>query len=107
MFPGHLLHFLLRLHSPDSQCGHCLHHRWLAKTSLNTSNNCCVYKIICLAPTVAPVSIGLQQSQYSVLETEDYQFVCAEVQSGDVAGREIEINYIVEDSGMLYTNGLH
>ena len=41
----------------------------------------------------------MQQSQYTVLQTEDSQFVCAEVLSGDVAGREIEIDYSVEDSG--------
>ena len=39
-------------------------------------------------------------TDYSVLETEDFGFVCAVVQSGDVAGREIEIDYLVEDSSM-------
>ena len=51
------------------------------------------------ATITTAVTIGLQESQYTVVETEDYQFVCAEVQSGDVSGREIEIDYIVEDSG--------
>ena len=35
-----------------------------------------------------------------MLESQDYQFVCAEVQSGDVAGRDIEIYYVVEDHSM-------
>ena len=48
-----------------------------------------------------PVTIGLQESQYSVTESEDYQFVCAEVQSGDVAGRDIEIDFVVENSGKV------
>ena len=53
------------------------------------------------ALTVTPVTIGLQLTQYSAVETEDYQFVCATVQSGDVAGRDIEISYVVEDYGMI------
>ncbi|CAI8052979.1 Extracellular matrix protein 3, partial [Geodia barretti] len=58
------------------------------------------------APTVTPVSIGLQMTEYSVIEPEDYQFVCAEVQSGDVAGRDIEIDFVVEDSdGAMTQNG--
>ena len=48
-----------------------------------------------------PVTIGLQESQYSVTESEDYQFVCAEVQSGDVAGRDIEIDFVIENSGKV------
>ena len=55
---------------------------------------------LCVASTNSPVTIGLQESQYTVSESEEYQFVCAEVQSGDVAGRDIEINYVVEDSGI-------
>jgi len=39
------------------------------------------------------VRIGLQQTVYSVHETDGYQVVCAEVQSGDIAGRAIKINY--------------
>ena len=34
-----------------------------------------------------------------MLETADSQFVCVEVLSGDVAGRDIEIDYTVEDNG--------
>ena len=60
-----------------------------------------MFCILFLAPTVTPVSIGLQMTEYSVIEPENYQFVCAEVQSGDVAGRDIEIDFIVEDSGIV------
>ena len=60
-----------------------------------------MFCILFLAPTVTPVSIGLQMTEYSVIEPEDYQFVCAEVQSGDVAGRDIEIDFVVEDSGIV------
>ena len=60
-----------------------------------------MFCILFLAPTVTPVNIGLQMTEYSVIEPEDYQFVCAEVQSGDVAGRDIEIDFVVEDSGIV------
>ena len=60
-----------------------------------------MFCILFLAPTVTPVSIGLQTTEYSVIEPEDYQFVCAEVQSGDVAGRDIEIDFVVGDSGIV------
>ena len=42
------------------------------------------------------VTIGLQETSYSVYETDEYQVVCAEVLSGDIAGRSININYITE-----------
>ena len=52
------------------------------------------------APSTAAVVIGLQESQYTVLfQTSDSQFACVEVLSGDVAGREIMIDFSVEDSG--------
>ena len=51
------------------------------------------------APVVVPVTIGLQYTQYTISDTADYEFVCAEVQSGSVACREILINYVVEDDG--------
>ena len=53
------------------------------------------------AVITTPVTIGLQESQYTVTETEDYQFVCAEVRSGDTAGRDIAIDFTVEDSGIV------
>ena len=40
------------------------------------------------------VTIGLQMTSYSVYETDEYQVVCAEVLSGDIAGRNIDIDYI-------------
>ena len=43
--------------------------------------------------TATFVRIGLQQTMYSVHETDGYQVVCAEIQSGDIAGQTIEINY--------------
>ena len=46
------------------------------------------------------MSIGLQQTQYSILDSADYQFLCAEIQSGSVAERDIEIHYTVTDTGM-------
>ena len=42
------------------------------------------------------VTIGLQETSYSVYETDEYQVVCAEVLSGDIAGRSINIIYITE-----------
>ena len=41
-----------------------------------------------------PVTIGLQWTAYSVYETDEYQVVCAEVLSGDIAKQSIEIEYI-------------
>ncbi|CAI8052157.1 hypothetical protein GBAR_LOCUS28549, partial [Geodia barretti] len=63
---------------------------------------------VCIRDAVitTPVTIGLQESQYTVTESEDYQFVCAEVQSGDVAGRDIEIDFVIDDSdGAMTQNG--
>ena len=40
-----------------------------------------------------PVTVGFQQTAYSVHKTYDYQVVCAEVLSGDIAGRIIKIDY--------------
>ena len=58
------------------------------------------YQIYCVAPTVTAVEIGLQQTQFTVSMSEEYQSVCAVVQSGSTSGREIEIRYLVVDSGM-------
>ena len=46
--------------------------------------------------TATSVTIGLQKTSYSVYETDEYQVVCAEVLSGDIAGRSIDISYITE-----------
>ena len=40
---------------------------------------------------------------YSVHETDGYQVVCAEVQSGDIAGRTIEISYSTTSGTALGT----
>ena len=42
------------------------------------------------------VTIGLQETSYSVYETDEYQVVCVEVRSGDIAGRYIDIEYTTE-----------
>ena len=52
-----------------------------------------------IATANTAVTIGLQESQYTVSDSDDYQFLCAEVRTGDVDGRDIEIKYIVKDSG--------
>lgn len=60
------------------------------------------------APVVVPVGIGLQNTQYTVSDTADYAFVCAKVQSGSVAGRDIMILYAVmifgTNSNIFITN---
>ena len=53
-----------------------------------------------IASTTTPVEIGFQQTQYTVLENVENQFVCVEIQSGEVAGRDIELYHTVENSGM-------
>ena len=53
--------------------------------------------------TATPVTIGLQQTAYSVYETDEYQVVCAEVLSGDIAGRNIKIDFITtSDTASMY-----
>ena len=39
------------------------------------------------------VTVGLQQTAYTVTEVDDYQLVCFEVLSGDVDGRELVFSY--------------
>lgn len=51
------------------------------------------------APTVSPVVIGFESTEYSVSDAANYQFVCAEVHSGSVDGRDIEIAYRVTNNG--------
>ena len=55
---------------------------------------------VCVDAVIAAVDIGLQQTQFYVPMSEDYQSVCAVLQSGSTSGREIEIHYLVVDSGM-------
>jgi hypothetical protein len=44
------------------------------------------------------VTIGLQNTTYSVDEADEYQVVCAEVLSGDIDGRSIIIGYTTRSS---------
>ena len=65
-----------------------------------------LYNYFYLFSTATPVTIGLQKTSYSVYETDEYQVVCAEVLSGDIAGRSIDISYTTEGDtaeGMLTT----
>lgn len=59
-----------------------------------------IYNMFFTAFTVTPVTIGLQETQYSVPDTAEYKFVCAELQSGSIDGRDIDIVYSVRDNGM-------
>ena len=47
--------------------------------------HCCI--------TAYSVTIGLQQTAYTVTEDDEQQLVCFEVLSGDVNGREFVIDY--------------
>ena len=51
------------------------------------------------APTASPVVIGFESTEYSVSDATNYHFVCAEVHSGSVDGRDIEILYTVTNNG--------
>ena len=55
---------------------------------------------IFLEYTETPVRIGLQQTQFTVSESEDYLSACAVVQSGSLVGRDIEIHYSVGENGL-------
>ena len=39
--------------------------------------------------------------EYTAHDNADYQIVCANVKSGSVDGRKIDINYAVKDSGIV------
>lgn len=39
------------------------------------------------------VTVGIQQTTYTIGEIDDYQLVCIEVLSGDIDGREIVFDY--------------
>ena len=43
------------------------------------------------------MTVGLQQTVYSVRESDGVQLVCTTVLSGSVAGRTITMNYETED----------
>ena len=55
-----------------------------------------VHVLSFVSTTATTVTIGLQETSYSVYETDEYQVVCAEVLSGDIAGRNIVIEYSTE-----------
>lgn len=39
------------------------------------------------------MTVGIQQTTYTVGEVDEYQLVCFEVLSGDIDGREIVFDY--------------
>jgi hypothetical protein len=47
---------------------------------------------------ITHVGIGLEETEYSAPETAIYHVICARVKSGSIAGREIEILYVVADT---------
>ena len=47
------------------------------------------------------VEIGLERTSYTAHDNANYQIVCANVESGSIGGRNIEISYTVEDNGTL------
>ena len=55
--------------------------------------------LLCIFAATA-VTIGLEQTVYTVHEGAEYQVVCAEVLSGNTAGRDIEISYLITCTSM-------
>ena len=55
---------------------------------------------ICLIHfTVTEVTLGLQQTAYTVTEDDSTAFLCAEIILGSIAGRTITIDYETTDNG--------
>ena len=52
------------------------------------TRNSCVY-----LHTALPVTVGIQQTAYTIGEVDEYQLVCFEVLSGDLDSREIIFDY--------------
>ena len=52
----------------------------------------CIHEIY-IIDTDTPVTIGLQQGYYSILEGSKLVQVCVQVVSGEIAGRSISIEY--------------
>ena len=52
------------------------------------------------------IEIALEKTEYTTHDNAEYQVVCANVESGSVGGRNIEIDYTVEDNGIAnqYSN---
>lgn len=57
------------------------------------SYKCLLGHSICIFTKAYSVTVGLQQTAYTVTEVDDYQLVCFEVLSGDVDGRELVFDY--------------
>ena len=53
--------------------------------------------IVLNIPTDTSVTIGLQQSYYSVREDGGFLQVCVEILSGDTEGRTISLDYTTVD----------
>ena len=51
------------------------------------------HSLLFLMHVAYSVTIGLQQTAYTVSEADQHQLVCLKVLSGDVDGREFVINY--------------
>ena len=43
--------------------------------------------------TAYAVTVGMQQTSYTIGEVDEYQLVCFEVLSGDLVGRELVFDY--------------
>ena len=58
-------------------------------TAINlTSTLCCNYKYAAYS-----VTVGFEETAYTVTEVDGYQLACFKVLSGDLAGRELEFDY--------------
>ena len=51
--------------------------------------------------TATHVGIGLEKTEYTTHDNDDYHVVCAVVQSGSIGGRDIMTRYIIEDAGKM------
>ena len=58
-----------------------------------------VARILCSISAATDVTIGLQQTMYTVTEDISAVFVCVDVVSGSIAGRTITIDYQTMDDG--------
>ena len=53
---------------------------------------------LCIVYTATNVTIGLQQTMYTVMEDTATVFLCASVLVGNIAGRTISIDYQTLDN---------
>ena len=53
------------------------------------------------------LEIGLEKVEYTAHDNADYHIVCANVKSGSVGGRKIDISYVVEDNGIVLNDLLY